>query len=103
MRDVLIRPHDDHAANFSVDAAHGEDVVAAFEVRTKYLLIVLKSETSLVRQKQRRHRLDGKLTMSLLEDRADIDHRVDILAAARVLSDGRSLILGEKIAQLMNG
>ena len=27
MRDVLVRPHDHHAAPFAIDAAHGEDVL----------------------------------------------------------------------------
>ena len=40
---------------------------------------------------------------SLLEHRADIDHRVDIFAAARILSDRRLPTLGKKIAQPTDG
>src|SRR5262249_30162917 len=103
MRDVLIGPHDDHTADFTVNVAHGEDVVAAFDIGAKYLFVILKSITSLVRHKQRRHRFDGELTMSLLKNRADINNSVDIFSTARIFSDGRFLILGEKIAQSANG
>ena len=30
MRDELVWSHDHHAAPFAIDAAHGEDVIAAF-------------------------------------------------------------------------
>ena len=103
MRDVLIRPHDDHAPRLPIDAAHRKDVVAALDVGAEHLLIVAKAVSSLLGQKQRRHGLDGELTMSLLEHRADIDHRVDILAAARIFSDRRLLTLCEKIAQPTDG
>ena len=103
MRDVLIRPHDDHASGLPINAAHRKDVVAAFDVGAKHLLIVVEAVTSLFGQKQRRHRLDGELPMSLLEHRADIDDRVDILALARIFSDGRVPALREKIAQPPDG
>ena len=89
MRNVLIRPHDDHASGLPIDAAHCIDVVTALDVGAEHLLVVVKAVASLPRQKQRRHRLDGELTMSLLKYRTDIDHRVD---------DGRLPILCEEIA-----
>ena len=103
MRDVLIRPHDDHAPCLPIDAAHYKDVVIAFDVGAEHLLVVVKILTSLPGQKQGRHGRDGEIAMSLLEHRADVDHRVDILAAACILSDGRFLTLCEKIAQLTDG
>ena len=40
MRDVLVRPHDHHAALFAFDAAHSEDITAAFQVGAKHLFVV---------------------------------------------------------------
>src|SRR6188768_2839196 len=80
VRDVLVGPHDHHAPPFAIDATHGEDVIAAFEVGAEHLFVVAKSEPSLPRQKEGRHGLDGDVVMALLEHRADIEHRVDVLA-----------------------
>ena len=41
--------------------------------------------------------------MSLLEYRADIDHRVDILAGRRIFPNRRFAVLAEKIAQPADG
>ena len=103
MRDVLIWAHNDHAACLTIDAAHGKDVVAAFDVGAEYFLVVAEPVTPLLGQKQRRHGLDGEFMMSLLEHRADIDYRVDILAAARIFADRRLAILRKKIAQPVDG
>src|SRR5438445_9253200 len=74
VRDVLVWPHNHHAASLAIDAAHGEDVVAAPHVGTEDFFVIAKSVTSLPRQQQGRHGLDGKRVMILLEHRADIDH-----------------------------
>ena len=42
--------------------------------------------------------VDGELAMALLEDGADVDHRIDVVAARRVSPDGR-LSVCEKLAQ----
>ena len=100
MRDVLIRSHDDHASCVPIDAAHCKDVIASPGIDAEHFFVVMKAITPLPRQKQPRHGVNGELTMRLLEHRADIDHRVDIFAARRVLSDGRLQILCKKITQL---
>src|SRR6516225_10991677 len=67
VRDVLIGPHDDHAACPPIDAAHCKDVVAALEVGAEHLLVVEQTVTSLAREKQRGHGPDVEHAMSLLE------------------------------------
>src|SRR5262249_28030720 len=103
MRDILIRPHDDHTPRFPIDATHREGVVTAFEIEAEHLFVVAKSVTSLPREKQRRQGLDGELEMTLLEHSTDIDHRIDIIAGRGIPSDGRLPIPGEEIAQGTDG
>ena len=103
MRNVLIRPHDNHASCLAIDAAHCKDVITALDVGAKYLLVVVKSVTSLPREKECGHSLDGEFTMMLLEYCTDLDHRINIVATARILSDRRVLIFLDKIAQLTDG
>ena len=43
MRDILIRPHDDHAPCLPIDAAHCKDVVTAPNVSAEKLLIVVEA------------------------------------------------------------
>src|SRR5207248_10760034 len=74
MRDILVRPHHDHAAGFPFDAAHRKNVVTALEVGAEHLFVIAKSVASFRREKERGHRLDGELRMRLLEHRAHIDH-----------------------------
>ena len=74
MRDILVRPHHDHAAFVPIDAAHRKDVVAAFQVGAEHLLVVAKPVTSFRREQERGHGCDGELRMRLLEHRTDIDH-----------------------------
>ena len=99
MRDVLIRPHDHHAAALAIDAPQGENIMAGLRIGAEDLLVVDKSVASLPRQKQRWHRLDGEIAMILLENASDIDHRVDILARRGVFLHRRLASLGEKVAQ----
>src|SRR5437868_4156696 len=73
MRDILVRPHHDHAA-VPFDAAHRKDVVTALEIGAEHLFVVAKSVTSFGGEKERGHRLNGELRMRLLEHRAHIDH-----------------------------
>src|SRR5262249_23209772 len=69
----------------------------------EYLLVVAQAVTSLAGQKQRRHGPDVKLAMRLLEHRAHVDQRVDILALARVSANRRLLTPGEKFAPPADG
>jgi hypothetical protein len=92
--DVLIRSHDHQASGLPIDAAHSKDVIASLDISAKHFFVVTKPITSLPRQKQPRHGLDSELTMKLLEHRAEIDHRVDVLVARGVLLDGRIPIRG---------
>ena len=103
MRDVLIRPNHHHAPRLPVDAAHRKYVVTALEVGAEHLFVVVQAVSSLAGQKQRGHGLDGELAMRLLEDRPDVDHRVDVLAGTREFPHGRVRIVGEKIAQPADG
>src|SRR2546423_8286238 len=52
MRDILVRPHHDHAAFVPIDAAHRKDVVAALEIGAEHLFVVAKSVTSFCREKE---------------------------------------------------
>ena len=42
VRDVLVWPHDHHATPFAIDAARGEDVIAAFQVGAERFFVVAK-------------------------------------------------------------
>ena len=99
MRDVLVRPHDDHAPPRSIDAPHVENVVAVLQVGAEHLLIVTEPVTAFARQKERGHGLDRKFAMALLKNGPDIDHGVDIRPWWRVFSDGRFFRPGEKRAE----
>jgi hypothetical protein len=74
MRDVLVRPHYDHAAALSLDTAHGKDVMAILEVGTEHLFVVEKPVTSFPGQKECGHSLKDDIAMMFLEDRAHVDH-----------------------------
>ena len=81
----MIRPYDDHAsASDRCRAASTWRRWRGYPAKTR---AISKAITSLPGQKQRRHGPDVELTMSLLEHRADTNHRIDILAAARILSN----------------
>ena len=84
MRDILVGPHNDHAAAFPIDATHAEDVAATFQVRAEHFLVVAKPVTALPGKKESGHVLEAKLPMALLEDGAYIDHRVDIRPLRRI-------------------
>ncbi len=99
VRDVLVWPHDHHATPFAIDAAHGEDVIAVFQVGAEHFFVVAKSVTSLPGQKKGRHGRDGEFVMTLLENRSDIDHRVDVFARRGVFPHRRLPCLGKKVAQ----
>src|SRR5687767_9937366 len=61
VRDELVRSHDHHAAPFAIDAAHGEDVLAAFVVGTEHLLVVMQLVPALPRQQEGWHGFDVEL------------------------------------------
>src|SRR6516162_213073 len=88
---ILVRSHDDHAAAVSIDTAHIENVVAAFQVGTEHLLVVTKRIAALPGQEKRWHSVDCKFAMTLLEDCPDIDHAVDVCTVRSVFPDGRLL------------
>ena len=98
MRDVLVRPHDNHAAFVSINAPHVENIMAALKVRTEYFFVVAKPITALRRQEETGHGPDLELAMTLLENGSDIEHRIDIRACRRVSPDGRLMGRGEKLA-----
>src|ERR1700692_2265922 len=54
---MLVRSHDHHAAPVSIDTAHIENVVAAFQVGAKHLFVIAKPVAPLPGQKKRWHRL----------------------------------------------
>ena len=100
MRDVLVRSHDDHAACVPIDAAHREDVVAALEVGAEHLFVVAKFRNVLCAGEGEA----GMVSMAssrcaLLENRTDIDHRIDIRARGVYLLTGDFGTFGQKAAQ----
>ena len=99
MRNILIWPHDHHAAALAVDVTQTEDVTAAFQIGAEHFLVVAESVASLPRQEKGWHRFDGQLAMTLLKNRTNIDHRVDVRARRSIFPDRRLRCLGEKIAQ----
>src|SRR5882757_10884059 len=96
---ILVWSHDDDAAPVSIDPAHIENVVAAFQVGAEHLLVVTKLVAALPGQEKRWHSVDCKLAMALLEDRPDVDHAVDVCTVRRVFPDGRLLRPGKEIAE----
>ena len=100
---ILIRPHDNHAARPAIDSTSSKDILTAFDIGAEGLLIIEKAETSFFGEKERRHRFDGEFAMSLLEYGPDIDDRVDVLTLAGIFPDRRVLVVGEKIAQPADG
>ena len=59
------------------------------EIGAEHLLVVAKPVAALLRQEESGHGLDRQLAMALLENRADVDHRVDVRPRRRVSHDGR--------------
>ena len=62
----------------------GENVVAIPQVRAEQFLVIAKAKTSFPGQKKSGHGFDGEVMMALLENRTNIDHRVDVRARGGV-------------------
>ena len=75
IRDVLVRPHDDHAAAARSMPRRSKDVVAALQVGAEHLFVVAKPVTSLRRAAATAACVSMReFAMRLLEHRTDIDH-----------------------------
>ena len=61
-----------------------EDVRPVLQVRAEHLLVVAQPVAALARQQQRGHGLDRELAMALLEDRAQVEHGIQVLARGGV-------------------
>ena len=72
----------------AVDAAQVEDVLG-LRVGAEHLLVVDQAEVALARQQDRRQRVDGEVAVALLEDGADVDHRVGVGARRGEARDRR--------------
>ena len=82
--DVLIRSNDDDATVGPVDASAVEDVWAVVQLGAEDLLVVDEPEPALAREQKRRHGIDRHVSVGLLVDRTDVDHRVDVVACGGV-------------------
>src|ERR1019366_1202239 len=99
MRNVLVWTDDGDAALLPIDTPHLENVVAAFQVGAKYLLVVAKPVAPFAGEQEGGHGLDREFAMALLEGRADVDHGVDVRPCGRVLANRRLRVVGKKPAQ----
>src|SRR5579875_4123100 len=90
VRNVLVWADDDHAARLAVDAAQVEDV-AGVRIGAEDLLVVDQPEPALFGKQDRWHGADAEPMMVLLEDRANVDHRVRVHARRREPSQRRAL------------
>src|SRR5260370_40407470 len=80
VRNVLVGADNDNRALLTVDAAQLEDVGTVLEVGAVGLLVVDTPEAPLARKQNRRELFDREVAVPLLEDRANIDHAVDVRA-----------------------
>ena len=102
MRHMLVRPDDHHASAPTIDAAKVEDVLALHHDRAEHLLVVHEPVASLRRAQQGGHGAEGQLPVWLLEDRPQVDHRVDILSRRGAAPDRRSRILFQEPAERLD-
>src|SRR5258708_17032911 len=80
VRNVLVGADKDNRALLTVDAAQLEDVGSVLEFGAVGLLVVDKPEAPLARKQNRRELFDLEVAVPLSEDRANIDHAVDVRA-----------------------
>ena len=102
-RNVLIWPHDHHAAALTIDAAHVEYVVACLRIGAEYFFVIAERETAFPGEEKGRHALDGEALVPLLEDRSEIDHGIDVRACRGISPDRRPFGIGKKSAQPSDG
>ena len=103
MRHILIGPHENHAAFFPIDLAHGIDIALLAAECAKGFFVVAQAILAFCWKEQCWHGGDGQMVMALLEDGTDIKHAVDICAGPCVAHNGGLRGLGEPIAELANG
>ena len=101
MSDILVRADDDHAALLAVDAPHIEDVLARPSVRAEHLFIIAQPVASLARQEQGGHGSQVEIAVVLLENRAQIDNRIDIGVRRGEAADWRARRGGKEGTEIM--
>ena len=99
--DILVRADDDDAALLAVDAAQVEDVLARPAVGAEHLFIVVQAVASLARQEQGGHGRQVEIAVVLLENRAQIDNRIDIGVRRGEAADWRAWRGGKEGAEGM--
>ena len=92
MRHVLVRPDDHHAPMPAVDPAKVEDILAIRHHRAEHLLVVHEAMAPFRRAQQGGHGAEGQLAVRLLEDRPQVDHRVDVLSLRGMAPDRRGRV-----------
>ena len=75
MADILIGPHDDHAAAVSIHAAHRVNVAAASKVGAEDLFVILKPVAAFARHEKRGHIFEAQPAMVPLKHRPNIKNR----------------------------
>src|SRR5258708_12424433 len=89
VRNVLVGADNDNRALLTVDAAQLEDIGTVLEVGAVGLLVVDKPEAPLARKQNQRELFDLEVAVPLSEDRANIDHAVDVRARRGEPADRR--------------
>src|SRR6266481_9935540 len=100
VRNVLVGADNDNRALLTVDAAQLEDVGTVLEVGAVGLLVVDKLEAPLARKQNRRELFDLEVAVPLSEDRANIDHAVDVRARRGEPADRRIRGLRQEVCEL---
>src|SRR5258705_13791137 len=100
VRNVLVGADNDNRALLTVDAAQLEDVGTVLEFGAVGLLVVDKPEAPLARKQNRRELFDLEVAVPLSEDRANIDHAVDVRARRGEPADRRIRDSARKSASL---
>ena len=100
---ILIGADHDHAALFSVNAAHVKDIPHSFVIDAEDFFVVLESELACLGSQEGGHLLVGQLIKGLLEDGTKINHGIDVFTRLGVLDDGGIGVALQPIRQLVNG
>ena len=78
MRDILVGTDDYHTALLPLDRAHVEDVTCVLQIGAEHFFVVHQPEPAFSWKQQLRHRLQCEIAETLLEDRPQIDHCIDV-------------------------